>query len=333
MLDKIKIDGKLTLMWTEALRALICLLPMLVAAGLGKTTFLVTLGQGGFFFSSLFLPRRISARAIMGSLILALGLGFYLIGGAVAPNPLMAVLFTFMVCLNLSFLSGWKLGGSLALTLVMIFTAGLNSGSPEKASANFIAFALVLGWSALISLLPIWKPIEPPKVDTTQTNGALAEQGLRMAIGGSLALAISYLAGFAKLGWATSAVGNVIRYDPQLSKKRAMARMIGTIAGAILAGISLAFITSPTIIVLLGGAFAVLNGLFKKTKLGMLPFFYTATILLLYTANDLSSGSENIWQRVVYNTIGVIVAIIVVVFPFPLLMKRVNPKTTIKETT
>ncbi|MCU0667541.1 MAG: FUSC family protein [Patescibacteria group bacterium] len=332
MLDKIKVNGKLTLMWSEAIRAFVCMLPMFVATGLGKTSYIVALGQGGFFFSTLFLPKRISGRIIMGSLILALGLGFYLMGGAVAPYPWMALLFTFMVCLNLSFLSGWKVGGPLALTLVMIFTAGLNSGSPENAADNFLAFALVLGWSALISLLPIWKPIDPPKVDTNQTEGALAEQGLRMAIGGSIALAISYLAGFAKLGWATSAVGNVIRYDPQLSKKRAMARMIGTIAGAILAGIALAFISSASVIVLVGGIFAVLNGLFKKTKLGMLPFFYTATVLLLYTANDLSSGTENIWQRVVYNTVGVIIAIIVVVFPFPLLMKRVNPKTTIKET-
>ena len=331
MFDKIMIDGKLTLMWTEAFRSLLCMLPMFAAAGLGKTSYLVALGQGGFFFSSLFLPKRTSGRIIMGSLILALGLGFYLMGGAVAPNPWMALLFTFMVCLNLSFLSGWKMGGPLALTLVMIYTAGLNSGTPANAADNFLSFALVLGWSALISLLPVWKPIDPPKVDTSQTDGALAEQGLRMAIGGTIALAISYLAGFAKLGWATSAVGNVIRYDPQLSKKRAMARMIGTIAGAILAGIALAFITSVTVLVLVGGIFAILNGLFKKTKLGMIPFFYTATVLLLYTANDLSSGSENIWQRVVYNTIGVIIAIIVVVFPFPLLMKRVNPKTSIKD--
>lgn len=329
MFQRLQVNGKLTLMWTEALRAFICMLPMFVATGLGKTSYLVALGQGGFFFSTLFLPARISARAIMGSLILALGMGFYLMGGAVAPNPWMALLFTFMVCLNLSFLSGWKLGGPLALTLVMIFTSGLNTGSPEKASANFLAFAFVLGWSALISMLPIWKPIEPPKVDTTQTTGALAEQGLRMAIGGTLALAISYFAGFAKLGWATSAVGNIVRYEPKLSKLRAMMRMIGTVAGAVLAGIALAFITSVSTLVVVGGIFAVLNGLLKKTKLGMMPFFYTATILLLYTANDLSSGSENIWQRVVYNTVGVIIAIIVVMYPFPLLMKRVNPKTTV----
>lgn len=87
MLDRIKIDGKLTLMWTEALRAFICMLPMFVATGLGKTTFLVTLGQGGFFMSTLFLPKKLGGRAVMGSLIMALGLGFYLIGGAVAPNP------------------------------------------------------------------------------------------------------------------------------------------------------------------------------------------------------------------------------------------------------
>lgn len=328
MLNKIKVDGKLPLMWTEATRALICMLPMYVATGLGKTSYLVALGQGGFFFSTLFLPKKISGRALMGSLILALGLGFYLIGGVVAPNPLIAVLFTFMVCLNLSFLSGWTIGGPLALTLVMIYTAGLNTGTPEKASANFLAFAFVLGWSGLISLLPIWKPVKPPKVDTSQTNGALAEQGLRMAIGASLALAISYAAGFAKLGWAPSAVGSVVRYEAKLSKMRAMARLIGTIAGAILASVALAFITSVSILVAIGGIFAVLNGLFKKTKLGMIPFFYTATILLLYTANDLSSGSSNVLQRVAYNLVGVTVAIIVVVYPFPMLMKKVNPKTT-----
>jgi hypothetical protein len=331
MLDKIKVDGKLTLMWTEAGRALLCMLPMFVATGLGKTSLLVSLGQGGFFFSTLFLPKKVGARAVMGSLILALGLGFYLMGGAVAPNPWMAIAFTFMVCLNLSFLSGWTIGGPLALTLVMIYTAGLNTGSPEKASANFLAFAFVLGWSALISLLPIWKPIEPPKVDTTQTNGALAEQGLRMAFAASIALAVSYLAGFAKLGWASSAAGGVVRYDPKLSKMRAMARLIGTIAGAILAAIALAFVTSVSALVVIGGVFAVLNGLFKKTKLGMLPFFYTATILLLYSANDISAGTENIIQRVVYNLVGVTIAIIMVMYPFPLLMKRINPKTTLPQ--
>jgi len=59
-------------------------------------------------------------RIVMGSLIVALGLGFYLIGGTVAPTPWIAVVFTFFVCVNLSYLSGWKIGGPLALTLVMI---------------------------------------------------------------------------------------------------------------------------------------------------------------------------------------------------------------------
>lgn len=326
MLDRIKIDGKLTLMWTEAIRALICMLPMFIATGLGKTSYLVALGQGGFFFSSLFISKKIGSRAVMGSLILALGLGFYLLGGVVAPSPWMALIFTFMVCINLSFLSGWTIGGPLALTLVMIYTAGLNTGSPEKASANFLAFALVLGWSALITLLPFWKPVEPPKVDTTQSSGMLAEQGLRMAIGATLALAISYGAGFAKLGWAPSAVGSVIRYDAKLSKMRATARLIGTIAGALLASIALAFVTSVSVLVVLGGLFGILNGLFKKTKLGMIPFFYTATILLLYSANDIASGSTNVAQRVAYNLVGITIAILVVTYPFPFLMKKVNPK-------
>jgi hypothetical protein len=163
----------------------------------------------------------------MGSLVLALGLGFYLIGGAAAPYPWVAVIFTFFVCLNLSFMTSWKVGGPLALTLVMIYTAGLNTGSPEKASANFLVFAVVLGWSALISLLPFWTPVPPPPVNENQSIEELAEQGLRMGIGTSLALAVSYLAGFAKIGWAPSAVGNVVRYDEKLSEKRAWARFFG----------------------------------------------------------------------------------------------------------
>lgn len=327
IVDKIKVDGKLTLMWTEAIRALVCMLPMLVYAAMGKTSFLVTLGQGGFFFSTLFLPRKMSGRLVMGSLILALGLGFYLIGGVVSPNPWVAIFFTFMVCLNLSFLSGWTVGGPLALTLIMIYTAGLNTGSPEKASANFLVFAFVMTWSALISLLPFWKPIDPPKVDTTQTNGALAEQGLRMAIASSIALAISYIAGFAKIGWAPSAVGSVIRYDKKLSKMRAIARLLGTIAGALLASIALAFISSVSVLVVIAGVFAVLNGLFKKTKLGMMPLFYTATILLLYSANDITVGTTNVLQRVAYNLVGITIAVLVVVYPFPRLMQKVNPKS------
>jgi hypothetical protein len=150
------------------------------------------LGQGAFFFSTLFLPRKTGGRIVLGSLVVALGLGFYVIGGAVAPTPWTAVIFTFFACVNLSFLSGWNIGGPLALTLVMIYTAGLNTGSPEKASANFLVFAFVMGWSAIISLAPFWKPLPPPPVNENQAISDLSEQGFRMGIGTALALAISY---------------------------------------------------------------------------------------------------------------------------------------------
>jgi len=125
MTDPLATWRALPLLWSQALRALVCLLPLLVATAIGQTTYLVTLGQGAFFFSTLFLPRRIGGRIVLGSLVVALGLGFYLVGGTVAPTPWIAVIFTFFVCVNLSFLSGWKIGGPLALTLVMIDTAGL----------------------------------------------------------------------------------------------------------------------------------------------------------------------------------------------------------------
>ncbi|HUD11583.1 MAG TPA: FUSC family protein [Candidatus Saccharimonadia bacterium] len=321
---------KAPLMWTEAFRALLCLTPMLVASGLGKTTYLVALGQGGFFFSALFLPKKTSGRVVMGSLILALGLGFYLIGGSVAPNPVVAVIFTLLVCINLSLLSGWKIGGPLALTLVMIYTSGLNAGSPARASHNFLAFAFVLAWSALISLLPIWKPIPPPPANTDLGNAELGEQGLRMGIGSALALALSYAFGFAKLGWAPSAVGNVVRYEDKLSKKRAWARFYGTLGGAALATIALAFITNVTVVVWIGAVFGVLNGLYKATMLGKMPLFYTATILLLYSANDLSHSGAVTVQRIIYNLVGITIGMVVILYPFPLLMKKLRPQTTLQ---
>ncbi|GIM88676.1 FUSC family protein [Paractinoplanes toevensis] len=320
----------LPLTWSEALRALVCLLPMLVATALDQTSYLVTLGQGAFFFSSIFLPKRIGARFVMGSLVLALGLGFYLIGGAVAPYPWTALVFTFFVCLNLSFMTDWRVGGALALTLVMIYTAGLNTGSPEKASANFLVFAFVMGWSALISLLPFWTPVPPPPVDEDRRPGKLAEQGIRMGIGTSLALAISYFAGFAKIGWAPSAVGNVVRYGEELSEKRAWARFLGTVGGAAMAAIALAFVTDPTIVVLIAAVFAVLNGLFKLTPLGQMPLFYTATILLLYTANDLTTGSENVLTRVFYNVVGITIGVLVVIYPSPRILRRINRRARLR---
>ena len=300
------------------------MLPMFVVVCRVKTAFLVSLGQVGFFFSSLFLPAKLFSRIIMGALILCFGLGFYLIGGAVAPNSIMAIIFTFMICLNLSYLTSWKVGGPLALTLVMIYTAGLNTGSPERATATFYVFAFVLGWSVVVVLLPFWHPIEPPNATAEATAGELTQQGLKMGIGASLALAISYVLGFAKLGWAPSAVGNVVRYDNELSKKRAWARFVGTIGGSVLAGIVLALISSIYTLIVVAGIFAVLNGFFKKTKIGMMPLFYTGTILLLYSANDVSAGATNISQRIAYNLVGIGIGLFVVMYPFPKIMKRVN---------
>jgi hypothetical protein len=83
------------LLWSEGIRALVCMAPMPVAYALGNTSHLVSLGQGAFFYSALFLPTRQRTRLLMGSIILALGLGFYLIGGNVVPTPWEAILFTF----------------------------------------------------------------------------------------------------------------------------------------------------------------------------------------------------------------------------------------------
>ena len=58
-----------------------------------------------------------------------------------------------------------------------------------------------------------------------------------------------------------------------------------------------------------------------------MPLFYTATILLLYTANDLTTGSENVLTRVAYNLVGITIGVLVVIYPFPRILSKINPET------
>jgi hypothetical protein len=314
------------LMPTEAFRALLCMTPMLVAAAVDQESYIVALGQGGFFMAAQFLPRRLGGRLVMGSIVLTIGLGLYLLGGNVAAHPAWAILVTFFVALNLSFLTGWPVGGPLALTFIMIYTAGMNAGSAERATHTFPAFALVMVWSTLVSLLPFWRPVDPPPNENL-TLDEEAEQGARMGIGTAIATAISYAFGFEKLGWAPSAVGFVVRYDEKVTELRALSRFLGTIGGSLLAVVAMAITHNLVVLTICGLLFGGLNGLTKKTVLGKMPLFYTATILLLYSLNNIESGTDVAAQRVVYEMVGITVGLIVVIYPFPALMKKIRKAT------
>ena len=104
-----------------------------------------------------------------------------------------------------------------------------------------------------------------------------------------------------------------------------MARFCGTIGGALIAKIVLNFINKITDVAWGGTAFAVINGLLKKTNLGMILLFYTAAFLLLYGANDLSSSGLVTSEKLFYDLIGISVGLIVTVYPFPIFMKKINP--------
>jgi hypothetical protein len=230
--------------------------------------------------------------------------------------------------MNLVLLTSWKMLGPLAFSFISIYAAGLNAGSPESVHKNFLAFVLAMGWAALISMLPIWKgtPPSPTKAQEPRLADQL-EIGFRLGIGASIAELISFLLGFAKMGWATSGVGNVVRFDKTLTKTRAALRMVGTIGGVLILMISLHFTQSVVVLSCLALTYAFINGLTKGTKLGMTVTMYTATILTLYVLNDISSARELSLQRVAYNLIGVLIGVLVVMYPFPRLFKRIQKIT------
>ena len=75
-----------------------------------------------------------------------------------------------------------------------------------------------------------------------------------------------------------------------------------------MAASALAFIPDPTIVVPIGAVFAA-ERIIQTDPARKMPLFYTATILLLYTANDLTSGSENVLTRVFYNVVGITIGV------------------------
>ena len=309
--------------FTEAIRALVCLIPMLIALLTGQTAALSSLGQGGFYYSYLPLSKNLGSRILSLILLLSVGLGFYLIGGNVAPYKWLAVLYTFGVGIILVLLSGWKIIGALAFSFISLYAAGLNASSPEKATINFMAFSISILWAGLISLLPIWKGKEHKKQKKVD-DITYYETAFKMGFGTSIALVISYFFGWAKLGWPVSGVGNVIRFDLDTSKKRANLRMLGTVIGVFILAIVFTLTSNIAILVISTFIYAFLNGLLKETKFGTMVIFYTAMILTLYTLDDISQIGELSFFRILENLVGVLVGLFIVIYPFPRIYPRIH---------
>ena len=309
------------LLWGEAVRAFLCMLPMLIAAILGQSALVAPLGQGGFFYGAIPLPQSRGPRLLVASLLTALGLGFYLLGGNVVFNPWLAIVFTFFVAFNIGLLSGYNILGMLAIHFISIYTAGLNASAPDKVHVNFLAFVAAFGWGAIVSLIYNWKG-QPAHETTQHKTSDYFLAGFRMGVGTSVALLVSTLFGFEKLGWAPSGAGLVIGYDTQTSKSLAWARFVATLGGAILA--TLCFFISINILFLMAMSlvFTVLNGLFRATKVGSMPLFYTATILILFSISSPLNGPTLAAQRILYNVIGIAIGLALVLYPFPALTQR-----------
>lgn len=318
-----------SLSWTkpllldEGIRAVICMLPMVYGMATGQMNIISALGQGGFYFSYLALPQTRGRRLLMGLFLITIGLGFYLIGGNVVFNPWLSFIITFMVGATLVFLTSWKMLGLMAFSFISIYSAGLNAGSPESVHNSYFAFIASIGWAAFISLLPIWKGT-PAKEQKEENILSLTETSIRMGFATSIALFVANLFDLAKLGWAPSGAANVIRFDQDTSKLRALFRMIGTIGGCAIVLIAVFVTTNPMYLATLTLVLAFINGLTKATKWGQLVIWYTATILILYGLNDINMTPILALQRIGYNLIGVIIGVLFSLYSFPFIFKRLE---------
>ena len=312
-------------LWSEGVRAMLCLLPMVVADLLDKRSYIAPLGQAGFFVSAMFLPRVVGERINLMLIWFTVGGGFYLLGGNVVDTPWLALTFMIAVGVVVSYMTAWQYGAMLALALTILFCTGINSGSPERAATNFKLYAFAALWGGAIALLPIWRS-PPGQTNRGVSEVPYAEQGVRIGLGSAVALGTAYLFGFAKLGWAPSAVGSVVRFDHDLSRRKAVGRAAGVIAGGGLALAIMLVFDRTRVFVLIAVLFAVLNSLFKATEVGgfpivSVPFLHTVALLLMLSADRPEVGPGLALARIGTNELGIIIGLFVVFYPLPLIMR------------
>jgi uncharacterized membrane protein YccC len=204
-----------------------------------------------------------------------------------------------------------------------LYSAGLNASSAAKAHDNFLAFVVIFLWCGIVSLPSIWKGISMVNVKVLDAEENFLT-GVRLGIGTTIALFFANLFGFAKYGWPVSAVGSIVRFNEAESKKRAVSRVIGTIGGSCLAIATFFLASSGSVLIMLGYLYGILQALASKTKIGQTIFFYTATIIVLYSLNDISMGATIAIQRVAYNLVGILIGIFVVFYNFPRITNKIE---------
>ena len=312
-------------LWSEGARALLCMVPMIIADVRGAEHAIAPLGQAGFFMSALFLPRTLDRRINTALVLLGVGGGFYLLGGNVVDTPWLAVMFMICVAIIASFMTAWEYGYILALGFTMIFCAGINSGSPERAAENFDSYILAVLWGGAVSLLPFWRSLPAPRRPAF-TQAEYAEQGVRIGIGAATALSVAYTFGYAKLGWAPAAVCSNVRYDGHVSRINAIGRAVGTLVGGVVALAIMLTLERTSVFVLIAVLFTCLNALFKATEVGGLPlvsvpFLHTVALLLMLSAERPEIGPGLAAARVGTNELGILIGLLVIFYPLPLIMR------------
>jgi hypothetical protein len=100
--------------------------------------------------------------------------------------------------------------------------------------------------------------------------------------------------------------------------------VIGTIGGSILAIATFFLVSTSGVLIMLAYLYGVLQALFSKMMIGKTVFFYTATIIVLYSLDDISKGNTVAMQRVAYNLVGILIGVFIIYYPFPFITRNVE---------
>ncbi len=267
--------------------------------------------------------RAMAAGAVVGALLMGLGTA---IGGpwwVAVPAIGLA-----------TFLSGLlpmygKVVAQVSVILTIVFALALGKGSgPSAALSSALGFLFggLFFLALVLTVFGVWRvfhpstpesaaaldqpraALPPPRVPLP-SRSLLLQLALIRALGAAVITGVAWGAGVPYPHWAPSVVIASVRTDQVAAASLTTQRIVGTVLGAGLADVVLAWVHSP--LVLAGLALAGLFLAFTVKDVNNTFFIFFLTLLTLFLINIPSQGPTYAVLRIVTTLIGAVAALAV----------------------
>jgi uncharacterized membrane protein YccC len=257
--------------------------------------------------------RSTRGERVMVALVGAVAAVSLLLGSIVAPQPVLAVVMVFALCVAVAALASdprRRLAPVMLMLGLPLYGAGLSEGNwtTGLAAALLIAAGSLYAW--LISLLwPQGESRERPERPAVPRR-AMVVYGVQIGLAGAAGAALGFALGVDHPGWACTAALLVSRPVRDQLDTRAWGRSASVLLGSVVAcGIAALALPDPAIAAVVLATLAAASGT-TGSRWYIFPFFSTVIVLSMLLLDETQTPVHWLIERVGLTLAGVALALL-----------------------